>query len=180
MEENQNGDDDTLNTSEEVSDLDTETQDESSNDLQTELEKAKQLAENYKIRAEKAERVAKQVKQPEVKPEAKSEDLSQTDFYALVKANVAEEDISEIKDYANLKKISITEALKTSFIKSYLGDKEEQRKVAQATNVSNVRRGSSQVSEEVLEENARQGKLPTDDNEIKRLARNKIGLNKNK
>jgi len=82
--------------------------------LLEEAQKAKELADNYKIRAEKAESRTKEVK------ETPKNDLTYLDTIALVKADVSDEDISDIMDYASMKKISVAEALKSSVVKSLL------------------------------------------------------------
>jgi hypothetical protein len=137
-------------------------------DWKSEAQKAKELAENYKVRAEKAERAAKTVKTVDA-PTAKTGDLSSKDIIALMNAKVAEEDIDEVADYAKYKGISIAEALKTSTIKATLNERSEQRNTAAATNTGASRRGSSQMSEDALLSNAGSGRMPESDADIARL-----------
>lgn len=144
-----------------------ESSDDDSSELQAELEKTRELANNYKIRAEKAERFAKQ--KPSESPKL-SGDLSTKDLYALMDAKVPEEDVEVVQKYAKLENISIGEALKSNIVKGILGDKAEQRKVASASNVGTTRR-SSKLSDEMLLDNARKGKLGNlSDDDIIRLA----------
>lgn len=124
-----------------------------------EAEKAKELAENYKIRAEKAEK----------SPKAEKSDLSSSDLYALMNAKVPEEDISEVSDYAKLKKVSIAEALKASVVKTILAERAEERATATATATGAQRRTTSKVSDETVLENASKGQVPDDDDGIDRL-----------
>ena len=124
--------------------------------------KAEEIADNQRIRAEKAEKKAQVKPQVESKPAPKAGDMSQDDLYAVIKANVPQEDISDVKEYATLKGISVAEALKSNVVKTILADKAEQRNVAEATNTGTVRRGSATVSDQTLLEGVSKGQLPDD------------------
>ena len=153
-----------------------ETSNEESNntdELAERLAKAEELANNYKIRAEKAERLAKAPKldaqpTPKQTPTA-GNDITTKDLYALMEAKVAEEDIEEVKEYASLKKISIAEALKTNIVKTILSDKAEQRQTAIAANVGSSKRGTGKVSDDALLAKAAKGELPENDADLERL-----------
>ncbi len=86
-----------------------------------------------------------------------------------MRANVPEDDITDVVEYAQFRKISIAEALKSSTVKNILAEKEEQRTVAQATNTGAARRGTSKVSDEALAQKAYKGDLPESDEDIRRL-----------
>lgn len=144
----------------------------------SELLKAQELAKNYKIRAEKAEATAKQLK---IKPEEKetpkeetlkSNELSVSDFRAL--ADVHDDDYEEVVEFAKFKGISITEAKKTPTIQSLLREKEETRKTAETTNTGMGKRGTSKATDESLVRDAEKGKLPESDSEIERLMHAKL------
>lgn len=163
------------------------TEDETIEDLQTKLadeeekrKKAEEIAENQKIRAEKAEKSNKKppVEKQEVKKESlkPSGELSTKDIYALMENKVAEEDIEEVKDYANLKGISIAEALKTPVVKTILSDKTEQRNTANAANVGGSKRSSGKVSDDALLSKAEKGELPETEEEIQRLYKIRKGI----
>ena len=126
--------------------------------------KAEEIAENQRIRAEKAERIAKgktEVK-PEVRPKA-NDVLSSMDTIAFISAGVtSKEDIDEVLDYAKLKNISPAEALQANVVKSILAEKVEQRRTAEATNTGAARRGTSKISDEQVLVNVAQGKFPED------------------
>lgn len=161
-----------LNTQEETVDLNVTESDESSEesfDWKSEALKLKELSENYKIRAEKAERKAKVA--PEAKHEAQSANVSTKDLYALMEAKVPEEDISEVEDYAKYKGISIAEALKTQAVRSILNEKSEMRNVASATNTGGSKRVGGRVSDETLLANASKGNFPDSDADIDRLVK---------
>ena len=105
-----------------------------------------------------------------------SNDLTTVDMYALLEAKVPQEDISEIKEFAQLKKVSISEALKSSVVKALLQEKAEQRNVANATYTGNARRTIQTVSEDVLMANASKGKLPDNDADLLRLIKARKGF----
>lgn len=126
--------------------------------------KAEEIAENQRIRAEKAERLAKAKSEtkPEAK-EAKSEGLTSLDTIALINAKVTEkEDIDVVLRYAKNEGLSIQEALGDSVVKAILADKLEKRQTALATNTNGARRGTTQVSDEQILVNVSQGKFPED------------------
>src|SRR5690606_10314539 len=50
------------------------------------------------------------------------DNLSQKDMFALIKADVHEDDISEVADYAKLKGITVAEALKAPVVKTILSE----------------------------------------------------------
>lgn len=157
--------DDITSNDEEIEEKPTEEAPEESDttDWKAEAEKAKEIAENQRIRAEKAEAKAKQTKPSERTA------LSQTDLYALIKADVAEEDITDIQEYASLKKISIAEALKSSVVTKILEEKKESRLTELATSTGSNRRSTGRVSDDILVQNAQAGKLPDSDEDIRRL-----------
>ncbi len=121
-------------------------------------QKAEELANNYKVRAEKAERAKNRV---ETKMES---GLSSKDTIAIVNAKIHEDDVDDVLEYAEFKKIPIAEALKSSVIKATLKEKQELRDTATATNTGRTRQTSPQASGEVLLDKARKtGELPADE-----------------
>lgn len=94
----------------------------------------------------------------DIKPsEISSGDISTKDIFALTKANIDEDDIQDIQDYAKFKKISIAEALKSSVIKNTLKEKQEKRDTANATNTGNARHSITKVSDEMILDKAKKG-----------------------
>lgn len=168
-----------LTTPEETSDSNHEETDESSEDefdWKAEALKQKQIAENQRIRAEKAE------KKPErevskVAPKKQS-DLSAVDIIAISKANIEAEDVEDVIDYAKYKGISVVEALKSSVIKATLSQKEELRKTAQATSTGTSRRGSASITDGQLIANAEKGIMPESDADYDRLAELRLKRNR--
>lgn len=90
------------------------------------------------------------------KPSEKKDDnsLSTKDFYALTKANVPEEDVDEVAEFARFKGISVQDALKSPVMRSILSEKAEVRKTAQATNTrttraQNIRPDGSEIMQSI-------------------------------
>lgn len=176
--ENENGYDETLNHQDTETDieldLDIETEDEV--DYKSEAEKAKELANNYKIRAEKAEGKLKATVKTEVSSNLKQTDLSTTDLYALMKADIAEDDVADVREYAQLKNISISDAIKSNVVKLIIEEKNEKRNVAQAQHTGTSRRGNTTMSDDTLLAKASKGELPDSDEAIKRLNNLRWGI----
>ena len=143
-------------------------------------EKAEELANNYKIRAEKAEKNKKDGFSNEDKTSKNDGDLSSKDILALTKANINDEDIDEVLDYAKYKKISVAEALKNGVVKTMLAEREEQRTIANAANTGAARRGSNIANDDTLISNTQAGNLPESDAEIERLAQARMRKMKGK
>jgi len=156
-------------------DLSEEEPEETVEEIKARLAKAEELATNYKTRAEKAEAKAKENKPQAAQPK-KEADLSQTDLYALIKADVPEDAISEIKEVAKLKGISVSEALKTTLVKSILAEKAEQKATAEATSVGTVRRSGPSLTPSAVLEKARKGELPDTDAGLEALLKARKGL----
>lgn len=121
-------------------------------------EKNKQLYE----RAKKAE--AKKTDVP-------SQELSTKDVIFLAKANVHEDDLDEVLDWAKFKKISVSKAHEQ--LKGVLASKDEQRKTAAAANISPARRSATKVTDDVILERASRGELPENEDDIARLIKAK-------
>lgn len=125
--------------------------------------KAEEIAENQRIRAEKAEARAKQFK------EAAKPALSSSDLLAVTNANIHEDDIERVERFAKSEGLSIKEALKHVELKAILDVRGEYRRSENAVNIQNVRAGNAQVSDEKLVQDASQGKFPDDDYGVERL-----------
>jgi len=147
----------------------TETTEETLEEVKERLAKAEELAKNYKVRAEKAEKGNKVVATATPAPVQSGKDLSQSDLLAILRNNVNEDDVDEVKDYAKLKNVSVAEALKSNFVKSFLKEKEENRRVANASNTGAVRRSTAKVADETLVSKALKGEMPESDEDIDRL-----------
>lgn len=117
-----------------------------------ELAKAKELAENYKIRAEKAEKADK--KDPEKYV------LQAKDILFLSKENITEEeDIDEVVRYAEYRKIGVADALKDKTLRTILSDRAEERASALAAQTKG-QRGTTKVSDDALLDKLSKGEVP--------------------
>jgi hypothetical protein len=131
--------------------------------------KAEVSSQNFE-RAKKAEADLKEARkklQEGNTAENKAEVLSTKDVLYLAKADVHEDDVNEVLEWSKFKKISVQEAHKQ--LKGTLEVRAEQRKSAETANISNVRRGPTKVTAETLLENAKAGKLPENDEDIRKL-----------
>lgn len=132
--------------------------------------KAEELANNYKTRAEKAERQLK-----EGGATVDTNVLSTADTIALLTAKVHEDDIERVERFAKSEGISIKEALKNTELKAILSVRSEERETATAANIGPARRGKTESTGESLLEKANAGNLPDSDDEISRLMQAKMG-----
>ena len=155
MEENENGEQTTL----ESDGTETENSENAGvvEDSEAKLKKAEELANNYKVRAEKAEALAKQLKQ-EPEKETPKNDLSQKDIIYLAKSDIHEDDLEEVLEYAKFKKVGVAEAHKMMI--PILAVNAEQRKTAEASNTGGGRGVINKVSPEKLVADLSEGKVP--------------------
>ena len=135
-------------------------------DWEAKAKKAEELANNYKIRAEKAEKVVKTSK-PEVQPT-----LSTKDAMALLEAKIHEDDIDEVENWAKYKKITVSQALKSDELKAILDVRDEKRGTARATNVGTARHSPSKMTDEALLDRAKNRReIPESDEDMGRLVK---------
>lgn len=158
----------------EVTENTEKTVEETVEDVKSKLAKAEELANNYKVRAERAEKKAKDFVPTESKVTG---DLSSKDIIAITRAGISDEDLDEVLDFAKYKKIPIVEALKNKTLKTLLKDNDEQRKTAAASNTGTARRGSVKVSDEEIVSRLDRGEVP-EDPEV--LAKARFNQRKNK
>lgn len=163
MDEENLDEQESLNTDEDDTSKNEDDQPEESNKEVEELQKKANLADNYKKRAEKAEiKLKKFENQPK-------EDLSSDDILALAKANLHDEDIAEVREWAKFKSIPVKEALNDPMMKSSIAQREIDRRNAEAANTKG-RTGDSKRDAEVIRQRAEQGDLPESDEDIAKLA----------
>ncbi len=148
-----------------------------SDDVEALKEQNKQLfarakkAEGFELKDGKWLKPPKPEVKPEIKPEVKREEnLATSDLYALMQAQVPQEDIQEVSDYAKLKGVSIAEALKSNVVRTILSDKAEERKAADAANVKpSGRQVSKPSSESLLDKVKTTGELPESKEDLEKL-----------
>jgi len=146
-----------------VIDLDEESED--SDDKDKIIATLRAQKDHWKNKATKKEEATPVKEDKPATPNA----LSTDDLFVLIKNNVEQEDISEVVEYATLKKIPISEALKSNVVKSILKEKAESRSVSQATHTGAAKRGSTKISDDELLANAKKGVLPESDADLTRL-----------
>lgn len=155
----------TTNESQEVVE---ETHEETVEEVRERLAKAEELANNYKVRAEKAEQASKK---------DKPQELSQTDMLAVLREGLDDDDITRAVKFAKLEGVTVAKALQSDFMKSYIETKKEQKKSAAAANTGKGKGGSSKLSDSALIEKARNS-VDLSQEEMDRLWMVRKGLSK--
>lgn len=129
--------------------------------------KHKTAYEGQKTRAEKAERVLKdkgitvEEEPGEGAEHAQAKnDLSTDDLYALMEAKVPREDIEEVKKAAKILNKPIAEALQDEMVQNVLKDRQEKRRVADATGTDKGRPGTKQATPGEILAEAQKGNIP--------------------
>ena len=140
------------------------------------LIKAEEVAENQKIRAEKAEAESKKLKTEaeegtSKKPageETPKNDYSLQDIRALSK--VHDDDVDRVTKFAKGEETSVAEAMKDKDLQAILKNREEERKTADATNTGGGKRGLSKVSgKKLLTKFKSTEELPDSDEDMEKL-----------
>jgi hypothetical protein len=118
----------------------------------SELVKAKEIAENQRIRAEKAERELKALKKPvqTEKETPKNEGMSAKDVIAI--RDLHEADLEFVMAEAKLRGKTIAEVKANPYIQNTLKVMAEERKTAEAVNTGSARKNNSKSSDEALME----------------------------
>lgn len=140
---------------------------------ETEQLSAEQIAELKEKAAERDELVEKnkqlfeRVKKGEQKVPSKETEIANKDILYLAKADINEDDVNEVLEWAKFKKVSVKEAHEA--LKPILQVRAEQRKTAEAAHTGTSTRGGNKLDGEQLLRNASTGKLPQDDAGIEAL-----------
>jgi hypothetical protein len=145
------------------------------------FKKYKELAHNYKVRAEKAEARSKSDNRQDgdgrksVQRKGDAAEFSQADMFALMRANITEDDdIAQISKYSRGLGITVQEALKDETLQTILQKRAEMRETARATQTGNRRAGNQRTSDAKLVEDAERGIFPENEADIERLARARV------
>ncbi len=118
-----------------------------------ELAKAKELANNYKIRAEKAEALNKKP----VDSSSKGERLADDDIIFLAQSQLHGEDRAEVLKVA--KAMNMTAEQAHTYLKPVIEVRVEERRSAVAAQGPKSAGGAPQASIDALQQKAREGKL---------------------
>lgn len=139
-------------------------------ELQRQLEALKNENKTLKIQKAKAKEKVREV----VKTEPRNE-MPQSDLIALMKADIHEDDIQEVVDYAKFKNIPVKDALSSSTIKALLSEKTEKRKSAEVSNTGATRKSTAKMTDEALVSKFSKGEMPDSDEELTRLIEKQFG-----
>lgn len=96
------------------------------------------------------------------KPQEAASELSQADIIAIVRNEVHEDDIDDVKSYAKLKGIPFRDALKSSVVRTILSENAEKRATAEASHAGTPRRTQSKPTDEQVLSKASKGEYPED------------------
>lgn len=171
MESNEQENYDSTNEAEETVNNEVEEVEEveDDSDLQAELEALRKENMTLKIQKQKAREKASEAPKAKAVSSNSEGDLSSRDLFALIEAKVPENDIDDVREYAQLKGISIREALASNVVKTILSDNAEQRQSASVANVGSTKRASGKLSDEALVERAKRGEMPESQEDLRRL-----------
>jgi len=151
-------------------DEDLDSTQEESDEVNEELTKAQEIANNQKIRAEKAEAELKALKKPQPKTETetpKNDNLSLKDVVAL--RDVHEEDLDYLMEESTLRGKTIADLKKDPYMAIILKTRAEERATADATSTAPTKRGTKRDSDETILRNFEQGKVSDNDEDIMKL-----------
>ena len=131
--------------------------------------RAEASSQNFE-RLKKAEEELKKLKA--AKPKKEQEGLSNKDVLYLAKADIHEDDVDDVLDWAKFKGVTVKEAHEQ--LKDTLTVRDEQRKTAETTQVRGGQRGASAMKGEDILKRAEKGELPESDEDIRKLAEARI------
>ena len=171
--ENEIEKDDSLNVQDE--NLNSETEDTEADEVDVEAlqEQNKKLFARAKEAEAKLKEKAKVLPKEAPKEEPKEDKerkLSDSDIITLAKANIHDDDLPEVLDYARFKNMTVAQALKSPVIQSTLSTRAEERKTAEATQTRVTKKGAktdntADLTRKVLEKGEFPENLSDDDME---------------
>ena len=144
---------------------------ESIDDVKAELAKAKEIAENQRIRAEKAEKKAKEVPQT-------TEQLSVRDAVYLAKADIHDDDLEDVLTFS--KKMGVTLREAHEHYKPILNERSEERKTARATQTNSPRGSAKTSGSDMLNKALNTGEVPDTDAGMLALAQARLEARRKK
>jgi hypothetical protein len=144
-------------------------------DIEDLKKRADASSQNFE-RAKKAEAELKAARaaQQEI---PKGDDLTTADILYLAKADIHEDDMDELRDWAKFKNIGIKEA--HNQLKPTFAVKNEQRKTASATNTGRgVRATTKNTGEDLLRRAEEKGEVPETEEGMRKLAEARLARKK--
>lgn len=138
---------------------------ESEQDIDLKARIAELEKENKTLKVQKAK-----IKEKKAAPvEQEKAELSQKELYSLMQNNVHEDDIDQVVDYAQARKISVQEALQSGTIKAILKENQELRKTQELSNTGTTRKSSAEKDADTLIQKARKGEMPQSEADMKKM-----------
>jgi len=110
-------------------------------------------------------------KKEEVKEEVKA-DLGVTDIMYLAKADIHDEDVTDVLNYSKKMGVSVKEA--HTFMKPILKERAEERKTVEATETKSARKANHKDPGSLLDRAQSTGELPESDADLKALIRARL------
>lgn len=149
-------------TIETTEDVDTEATETTETDLEAKVKELEDKNRKLYARLKRQEAMHETVKETPVKPKRASQekDMSAMDLFALMKANVHEDDVETITTLSKVKGIGVSEVLKDPDMQAILKSRADRRKIADAANVTAARPSQKKVSTTELVSRAANGEIP--------------------
>lgn len=138
-------------------------------DIDAEIEQLKAKAEKADELERKNRQLYERLKKKEEEPSQPASGLSARDIIALKEANITDEDLAEVEEYARYKKLSIADALKSPTLKNILRDSAEERRTARATETRSPRGVAKTSGEDILRKAEKTGEVPDSVEEMKAM-----------
>lgn len=129
--------------------------------------KADVSSQNFE-RLKKAEAELKELKEKTKVTPKEPDGLTNRDVLFLAKADIHQDDLEEVLEWAKFKKVPVSDAYKQ--LKTTLDVRSAERTTAEATNAGGGRSGQQRESSEQILDKAYKGEIPTDDAGIEKLA----------
>lgn len=143
-------------------DVETEATQQTETDLESKIKELEDKNRKLYARLKRQETVREPEKETPVKPKRVSQekDMSSMDLFALMKANVHEDDVETIAAFSKIKNVTVSEVLKDADMQAVLKARADRRKVADATNTAAARPAHKKVSSTELVARASSGEIP--------------------
>ena len=134
--------------------------------------KAQELADNYKVRAEKAE---KELKGSKFEKSDTEPSLTPKDTLALMEAKVTSDDIDEVVRVSKILGKTVAETLKDKTMQTILSERAEERKTAEIAQTGKNQRGSTKTTgADLLDRAEKTGEIPEDDEGMRKIFQAKM------
>lgn len=109
---------------------------------------------------DKNKKLFARLKEKPVEKPSKKDDLSSKDLYALMQAQVPEDDVEEVQRIAKGLGLTVAEALKDTVTKTILERRQDLRKTAEAMNTKSARPSNKKITDEEIVKKTNDGEVP--------------------